>query len=162
MSTGKTSMVWALLVLLPVLASNLVDPALGVPAIAVVNGVNNQTVKVDFSAGFELYTYEGIVLKPSMEFFQDHLRDISSGEITRTSGDVSLRAIVNIEDFENSTEVKIRCHVHVPATKYDPAKNITTSFGYSFDSNSMMQSYRSQTDDFPYFKLRVGLSPRNR
>jgi hypothetical protein len=156
MSTGKTSMVWALLVLLPVLASNLVDPALGVPASAVVNDVNNQTSKMELAAHFELYTYEGKVLKPSIEFTQLKLRDIGPGQsIIRTNGNVSLRVTVYSEDLEESkTEISIGCRVLVPGIRSD-MPIAWPSFFYVF--NKDFNSHEFSEDTFPYYKLKVNL-----
>jgi hypothetical protein len=157
MSTGTTSMVWALSVLLPVLASNLVDPALGVPASAVDNEVNNQTSKMQLAAYFQLYTYEGNVLKPSIEFTQYHLRDISPGRLIITSsGNVTLSATVYSEDLGESTEVLIGCRVNVPRIASD-MPIAWPSFFYVV--NKDFRGHMFGEDKFPYYKLLVNLYP---
>jgi hypothetical protein len=152
MFTGKTSMMWALLVLLPVLASNLVDPAIGVPTSAVVNEVNNQTSKMQLAAYFQLYTYEGNVLNPSIEFTQYHLRDISPGRVITSSGNVTLSATVYSEDLEESTEVLIGCRVNVPRISSD-MPIAWPSFFYVV--NKDFKDHIFVEDKFPYYKLKV-------
>jgi hypothetical protein len=151
-------MVWALSVLLPMLASNLVDPALGVPASAVDNEVNNQTSKMELAAHFELATYGGpSAINYRIDSTQNSLREKSGKLITMTSGNTTLYASVTFEEFEKLTEVVIRCQVDVPERPWSKKPIALTMFGYAFNEDFKGRVFTE--DRFPFYKLKVNLYP---
>jgi hypothetical protein len=153
-------MVWALLVLLPVLASNLVSPALGVPTRVMIKEVHNHTSKMELAAHFELYTYEGTsAMTQRIDSTQKYIREKSGKLITMISDNARLYATMTFGEFEGSTEVLIRCQVDVPERPWSKKPIALTMFGYSFNDDFKGRVFTE--DRFPYYKLKVILYPEN-